>query len=92
MELLSRFVTRDRSRLGGLTGGHGQAEPSDWLPIPSVAKQSRGPLSMITASPCKTKKREPYGECIRRKFLWGRNIAVLRSEPTNLVERENCDR
>ncbi len=41
-ETLSRIITRDRSRLGGLTGGHGRAEPSDWLPIPSVAKQSGG--------------------------------------------------
>ena len=42
MEILSRIATRDRAGLGGLTGGRGQAEPSDWLPIPSVAKQSRG--------------------------------------------------
>ncbi len=36
----NRIATRDRSRLGGLTGGRGRAKPSDRLPISSVAKQS----------------------------------------------------
>jgi hypothetical protein len=44
VEILSRIVTRDRSRLGGLTGGHDREKPSDRLPISSVAKQLGGTL------------------------------------------------
>ncbi len=41
-EILSWIVTRGRSRLGGMIGGHGRAKPSDRLPITSVANQSGG--------------------------------------------------
>lgn len=39
MEILSQIATRERARLGGLTGGRGRAKPSDSLPITSVGKQ-----------------------------------------------------
>ena len=51
MEILSQIATRERARLGGLTGGRGRAKPSDSLPITSVGKQqptktSRGTVAV----------------------------------------------
>ncbi len=40
MEILSQIATRERARLGGLTGGRGRAKASDSLPITSAGKQS----------------------------------------------------
>ncbi|MFM9959947.1 MAG: DNA methyltransferase [Planctomycetaceae bacterium] len=50
MEILSQIATRERARLGGLTGGRGRAKPSDSLPITSVGKQSRTKTSRGTVA------------------------------------------
>ena len=47
MELLSQIATRERARLGGLTGGRGRAKPSDSFPITSVGKQQPTKTSCV---------------------------------------------
>lgn len=50
MEILSQIATRERARLGGLTGGRGRAKPSDSLPITSAGKQSSTKTSRGTVA------------------------------------------
>lgn len=50
MEILSRIATRERARLGGLSGGRGRSKPSDSLPITSVGKRSGTKTSRLTVA------------------------------------------
>ena len=66
MGILSRIVTRDRSRLGGLTGGCGRAKRSDRLEIASIGKKSDDRGLTDTRGVIRHQSQHPNARCVIR--------------------------